>query len=198
MQKMSLARLKMPSLIVRIGNILKKPFLPDRRLYKVGKSLRNAAEDYATVARETAAGLRDSPPRLLTLVVGIGGFTAMWWRNPDMDYYLEEMHAYSNELSQCSELTTNPNAKKYIEHLVLANCQERLLYVSLGVLSLVVERRNEDCANYNVTCRHLQPRWWTFHTSIVDVGVWGRWRVMEKHMVDFDVNEESLRDLRSL
>ena len=147
---------------------------------------------------DAATSLRKRPLRLLSLVVGVVGTTAMWRKNPKMDTYLEEIHAYCNELTQCSELTTNPVAKAYIERLLLANCHGNLSYINLGILSILVEKRkNDDCSNFNVTCHHLQPRWWAFHHSIVDIGVWGKWRILEREMVNFDVNEDSLRDLLS-
>ena len=188
---------RVPGVVRGVVNILKKPFQPERRLYRLGRSLKNAVDDYVVVTKDAATSLRKRPLRLLSLVVGVVGTTAMWRKNPRMDSYLEEMHAYCNELTQCSELTTNPVAKAYIERLLLANCHGNLNYVNLGILSLLVERRrNSECSNYNETCRHLQPRWWNYHRSIVDVGVWGKWRVMEKEMAEFDVNEESLRHLR--
>ena len=195
---MSAARTKIASSLQRVTAILRKPFLPERRLYRLGRSLKNIADDYVIVTKDLATNLRQHPLRLLSLVVAGGTFTAMWRKNPDMDSYLEEILTYSNELSQCSELTRNPAAKEYIERLLLSNCHNLLSYVNLGILSLVVERRrSEDCFNYSMACRHLQPRWWSLHHWIVDVGVWGRWRVIEKEMIDFDVNEESLKDLPS-
>ena len=195
---MSTAKTKVASYLQRLIATLRKPFLPERRLYRWGRSLKNIVDDYATVTKDTATSLRQRPFRLLSLVAGVGTFTAMWRKNPDMDSYLEELLAYSNEISQCSELTRNLAAKRYIERLLLLKCHGLLSYVNLGILSFVVERRKiEDCSNYAVSCRHLQPRWWSLPHWIVDVGVWGKWRVMEKEMVNFDVNEESLKDLIS-
>ena len=54
---------------------------------------------------------------MLMCLTGCGA-SAMWIKNPEMNGFIEEVLDYSNEISQCSELTRNKAAQNYLQNLI--------------------------------------------------------------------------------
>lgn len=153
--------------------------------------MRSMINDYHEVFKETAISLRRKPPRAVALFLMSTGGAYLWSTNPTHATYYDEILQYSNEISQCSIYTRNEGAQDYVGHVIYLNCNSSLKYINLGFLSIMVELpHSRDCANYLETCKELQPRWWRYR--ILDVGVANKWRLLEREMVDFDVNKELL------
>ena len=84
----------------------------------------------------------------------------------------------------------NQISKSHIDRILCLYSDKRLRYVNLGLVAIVMEiPTHPECKNYHNTCVHLQPRWWTFYERIIDVGVYGRWLVIQQKMVDYDIND---------
>lgn len=164
-----------------------------KRLRKWGHPLRAIFEDYAEVTKDLFGGIRQHPLKTLAYCL-IGGFlVAAWRRRPVYDDYINDVLEYANEIAQCRKELRNTHAEGYINRIINLNANGQLRYVSFGVCAVVLQRSySPQCGNYHQTCKHLQPRWWSVHHRVVDVGGWGRWRRLERSMVDFDVNEELL------
>ena len=47
---------------------------------------------------------------------------------------------------------------------------------------------------YEAKCKYIKPHWTEFHKTIIDVGVFGRWRNLEASMKDYDVNPEEWKE----
>ena len=160
-------------------------------LERWSRPLRNAINDYVTVAKDVVKYAKDKPVRFGFTVTGGAGCILMWRRNPDMDDYMSEVIEYSNEISQCSPATRSFEAQKYLERLLLSDSQHSLQYINLGLCSIVMERPvYKYCYNYSEVCPHLQSRWSTFRQRFVDIGFWNKWWFLQQNMIDFDVNEE--------
>ncbi len=168
-------------------------FLKSQQVESWGQPLRVIFLDYLEVGRDVAAGARRRPLKALFYGFLAGLIGASWRRTPDLASFENNVLEYSNELSMCSKPLRNPHAQSYIERLISLKSESHLRYTSLGVCSVVTRRVSvPECCNYHEVCPHLRPRWWTGYNRVVDVGVWGRWLLLERNMLDFDINEEYL------
>ena len=165
----------------------------DGRLERWSRPLRNAFNDYVYVAKDVGVYIKTHPFKFSIMCVAASALAVLWVKNPDINEYREEILCYSNEISQCSEQTRNPDAHKYITNLINMHCTGLLQHVNLGFLTLVLKRPNyRDCLSYPQRCSYLQPKWWEYHNRILDVGFWGQWWALKKRMIDFDINGNDL------
>ena len=162
------------------------------RVSKWGHPLKAILLDYIEVTKDLLIEARQRPLKTVVYLFTGSLVVTTWRKRPNYASYLKEVMEYSNEMGMCNESLINPQAKRYIDNVIMLNADGRLRYVNLGLCGIVIRRSYSPyCANYAETCEYLQPRIWKTFERIVDIGVWGRWVQLEKRMVDFDVNERS-------
>lgn len=162
-----------------------------KKLESWGRPLKLIFEDYRSAIKDTLIHSKDHPFKSTAYVLGIGGVLAAWSQRPDYDSYVSAVVKYSNEICQCVEHSRKPSAYRHITDIIQLQSGHYLRYVNLGVVAIVIKRNySADLKLYNETCGHVQPHWWTVFDRIVDVGFWHEWHVLERKMVDFDVNDE--------
>ena len=160
-----------------------------KKLESWGRPLKLIFGDYKSAIKDTLAHAKEHPVKSTVYLLVIGSALAAWRQRPDYASYISAVVGYSNEISQCNE--RRPSAHNHVTEVIRLQSDRYLQYVNLGVLALIVRRNySADVKLYNETCAHLQPHWWTVFDRIVDVGFWSKWHVLEKKMVDFDVNDE--------
>lgn len=165
------------------------------RVSKWGHPLKAILLDYIEVTKDLLVEAKQRPLKTVIYLVTGSLIVTTWRRRPSYESYLKEVMEYSNEMGMCNESLLNPQAKKYIDRVIMLKADGYLRYVNLGLVGIVVRRNySPNCANYAETCEYLQPRIWRTFERIIDVGVWGRWVQLDKRMVDFDVNEEELNN----
>lgn len=164
-----------------------------RAVGRLGQPLKVILTDYAEVAKDLVLGARKRPIKASLYLISISAFTVTWRKRPDYTSYINDVVDYANELSMCSEVVRRPSAQQYIDTIAKQHADGYLRYINLGLVAIILRRNYSPlCANYHDTCKHLQPRVWTVRKRVVDVGFWGRWRNLDREMVDFDINEEEL------
>ena len=147
--------------------------------------------DYKAVANSAVTYVRERPIKFISQlgIVGLGVYC--WSQKPDMQSYADELFKSSNELLQVSSLVRNKASDTFVRDLITSYNQNRLTCRSVGVFSVILRNDFPDeCDSYDKNCYYVQPRWTKLHERIVDVGILGRWFMLEKAMVDYDVNEE--------
>ena len=162
-----------------------------RRIDKLGQPLMNIARDYRETFADVLKYAKQHPWKTACYAMMCVLFHQAWKRRPDRVSYFDTLVMYSNELSMVASGSRNPRSERYINRLFLRHSEHKLLYVNLGALALIVERRScPDVKSFPETCPQLRQPWWTLYRNIVDVGVWGGWRMIHSEMVDFDINED--------
>lgn len=165
-----------------------------RSVARLGQPLKVILTDYVEVTKDIFKGARRRPLKAALYLSSMAAFTLAWKKRPDYASYVDDVLNYSNELGMCSEAVRKPSAKQYIDTVAQLHEEGSLRYVNLGIVGVVLRRDHcPSCSNYHVTCKHLQPRWWTIGERVVDVGFWGTWRTLEQEMIDFDINDEELQ-----
>lgn len=162
-------------------------------LSKMGQPLRALLSDYADVFKDLFSSCLNRPVKTLVYLSVAGGLSLGCVNRPDMRAYVNDVLEYSNELSMCSAAIRSPKAKRYIDSLITMETDGYLQCVNVGIASLIIRKHHSTyCSNYHKTCPSLQPRSWTVHERVVDIGVWGQWLLLETEMKDYDINSEQL------
>ena len=164
------------------------------RATKWGTPLKNIIFDYAEVIKDIGFDSKKHPVKYLTWCLLGGVIVAFHKKRPDLKSYESEVLEYSNELGLCAASSINLSTKRYIDDVSTLLCDGCITHVNLGICSLIVRRPYSiHCSNYHQVCSHLQSRIWTFHHRVIDIGIWNKWLVLNKTMVDFDVNNEEFK-----
>ena len=160
-----------------------------RKATKWGQPVKNIIYDYVEVSKDVVKDAKSSPVRYLTFCMFGGVLILFQQRCPNLDDYHSEIINYSNEIGLCAITTRNLRSKAHIDDMSTLLADQYLRCINFGVFSVIFQKSsNAHCFNYHQVCGHLQPRLWTFHERVVDVGVWGQWLSLNKIMKDFDVN----------
>lgn len=161
------------------------------RIQQWGQPFRNILLDYYEVSQDIIKSIKTHRVRSAFSLFCFGGVVYSFKQVPDEFSYYGELLDWSNELSLVNEMEQNRVSKSHIDGVLDLYSNQRLRYVNLGLVAIVMEIPSyPECKNYHNTCSHLQPRWWTFYKRIIDVGIYGRWIVIQRKMVDYDINDE--------
>ena len=165
------------------------------RISRWGQPFRDILMDYAEVSKDIIVGFRKRPARSVLWMVCGGTVIAMHEKRPSLRSYRNKVVEYSNELGLCAETARNNQTKSYIDEISTLTSDEYIQYINLGVFSLLIQRsESQKCHNYHSTCSYLQPRIWKIHHRVIDIGVWNQWLLLNRKMVDFDVNESEFME----
>uniref|UniRef100_A0A1Q3FDL1 Mitochondrial import inner membrane translocase subunit Tim29 n=1 Tax=Culex tarsalis TaxID=7177 RepID=A0A1Q3FDL1_CULTA len=160
---------------------------------KWAKYWKNLIIDYKEMIVDTGRTMRQRPVRSGIYLSLLGATYYCGVNNPDERDFIERFRHYGNELSLVHPASQNPEATRHI--LFLQRCYNEGIVrrLSLGVVSFIwVDNYDRAVAVYKAICPYLQPRYMTFHERVVDIGFNNRWWLLERKMVDYDVNEENL------
>ena len=177
--------------VQRLGGRLTLSAKASRRIDKLGQPLVNIARDYRDTFTDLKKHFKEHPWRSACYFAMCILFQQTWKRRPDSASYFDTLVMYSNELSMVATPSRSQRSERYISRLIRQHSMHKLMYVNLGVVALIAERRsNPDVKSFPETCPQLRQPWWTLYRNIVDIGVWGSWWSIHNEMIDFDVNEE--------
>lgn len=173
--------------IVRRASRLQVPV----RIQQWGQPLRNIILDYYEVSQDIVKSIKTHRVRSVFGLFCFGGIIYSSRQVPCENSYYAELLDWSNELSLVNEAEQNQVSKSHIDRVLDLYASNRLHYINLGLVAVVMERpRYPECKSYHHICVHLQPRWWTFYNRIVDIGMYRKWLVIQRKMVDYDINDE--------
>ena len=147
--------------------------------------------DYKAVANSAVVYVRERPIKFISQLglVGLGAYC--WSQRPGMQSYTDELLKSSNELLQVSNLIRSKTSEAFVRDLVTSYYQNQLTCKNFGLFSVILKNDfPNDCDAYDKNCYYMQPRWKKLHERIVDIGMLGRWFMLENAMIDFDVNNE--------
>jgi len=160
------------------------------RVQQWGQPFRNIMLDYYEVFTDIIKSAREHRFRSIVGLIGVGAAVYSNKKVPDELNFQAELLDSANELSLVTETEQNRISKAYVERTLDLYSHKRLKYVNLGLVALIMELpAYPDLKSYQQTCTHLQPRWWTFYQRIIDIGVYGRWVVLQRKMIDYDIND---------
>ena len=173
--------------IIRRASRLRVP----KRIQQWGQPFRNILLDYYEVSKDMVNNIRTHRVRSVLGFLCFGTIVYSSRQVPNECSYYGELLDWSNELSLVSEVEQNKVSKSHINRTLDLYANKRLHYVHLGLVAIVMELPTyPECKNYHYTCAYLQPRWWMFYNRIIDIGMYGKWLVIQRKMIDYDINDE--------
>ena len=117
-----------------------------------------------------------------------------WHTSPTFAQYKDHLLSASNNHALISDAIRSGRSQKAVTELMQCHTQERLQHMGLGLGALIVRLPASASVDmYANTCASLQPRRFNladWKERIVDYGFASRWFALEKHMEDYDVNED--------
>lgn len=160
-----------------------------------GQPLRVILQDYVEVVKDAYKNAKARPIKTLLYALVGGGVVATWKARPDAVSYTDCLLEHCNDFYQCSQIVRNRQTHTYLDNLIRKLSKDQLEYKNFGFFAILLEREHGPvCKNYHVSCKHMRQRWWKKWANVVDVGFWGRWWALDRAMVDYDVNDEELKN----
>lgn len=160
-----------------------------RRAMKWGQPLKNILTDYVEVSKDVFTESKANPAKSIIFVILCGMVSVCVKRCPDFNSFKKELIECSNELGLCPEVIRNDQTKSCIDRITALLNNGCIRHLNLGVFSLMIQRpHSSKCCNYHEVCKHLQPRFYQ-QIEVIDIGVWNKWLILNKTMVNFDVND---------
>ncbi|XP_066586204.1 mitochondrial import inner membrane translocase subunit Tim29 [Prorops nasuta] len=181
----------------RIGEVLenvKSYELPERFkgtfLERWVQYWKNLYIDYKEVAIDVAKESREKPLKAATYITLLGSSYYICKHNPDEDSFREQLLQSSMKVMQVGEAIRNPETSKHVKFLESCYNEGVIRHISLGLFSFIwIDNYDKDLTLYKAVCKYLKPEYLTFHKRIVDIGFLDKWWLLEKKMIDYDINE---------
>lgn len=174
-----------------------------------GLYLKQVANDYKDVARDTAVNCKNYPVKASMYGVTIGSFVALYKTNPDMISYKEIRRLYMNDLILCCSVY-NRKTEYYLNSLTRLENSNQLEIKSLVFFSLIMTKDySSEAQIYEKRCAQLNnPSKFNIFNSvnvvlkflsrIVDVGVCNRWYFLTKNFENYDIDEREWEEKKPL
>jgi len=159
------------------------------RLGKISRYFMNIYDDYRTVAVETWADMRANKTKsvIYGIVLGTSGYLIA--TNPSETHFYKQLMENTNDLLQVGDPIRNMNSDSHMQELYRNWNQGRLRRFTFGVCSVMwVDNFDRDVDLYEAQCKHLKVGWLDWKDKMVDVGIAGRWRLLDRAMFDYDIN----------
>lgn len=132
------------------------------------------------------------PGRTAVVFGLLGGAIYLACSNPNELSFHDQVITSQNDLIELSDDVRNRSSLDHV--LYLNQCfKERTLHrFNLGFLSLLIRLDvNPQNALYAYQCQYLKPSYKSYiQDRLVDVGIAGKWRLLDYYMSDFDVNPD--------
>ncbi|XP_055635104.1 mitochondrial import inner membrane translocase subunit Tim29 [Toxorhynchites rutilus septentrionalis] len=154
---------------------------------------KNLIIDYKEMIKDTAKTMRDRPVRSGIYLTLLGSSYYCCVNNPSETDFVERFRQYRNDLSMVHPSCQNQETANHI--LFLQRCYNEGIVrrISIGVVSFIwLDNYDRGVAIYKAICPYLKPRFVTFHERVIDVGFNNEWLILNKKMVDYDINKENL------
>jgi len=146
--------------------------------------------DYRDVFLETFAEGRAKPGKSFFYLSAISGLFYALATNPGAHSYFQNVTKMDTELSLVAKPIRNPKAEAYLHQIRRLEMKGVLRHTNVAFFSFIWrDNENPEAGIYHAKCKYVKPRWTeVIRERVVDVGVGGRWWVLERNMQDFDVN----------
>ena len=209
---MSFFKNKTKSIANSVSNIFKKkavneagttvantPAKPKFR-QKVVDYVKLVIRDYGEVGRDSIKYMNENPFKSIGYGLTLGSITLFYKNKPTKIDYDDRRRSYLNDMIMCGT-TYNKKSEYYLNELNKLENADLLEYRSYFVFSLILARSfNPDDSTYESHCPQLtDPSKYNifnqfdiflrFISRIVDIGFCRKWYILEKRMLNFDVDD---------
>lgn len=166
--------------------------LPSKKTFKenIINFWTSLLRDYGDVFKEAYEEGKAKPLKSAMYLCLFGAIGYAVWSNPtEADFYNEYLEDRAMIAGLGSPIR-NPKSEEYLLDLGKLMVKGELRYQSLGLFS-VVWKHDEDksVGIFDATCPYVKPILTEFRERFLDIGFAGRWWVLSRSMIEYDVNE---------
>ncbi|XP_078043630.1 mitochondrial import inner membrane translocase subunit Tim29 [Augochlora pura] len=166
-------------------------------LERWGRYWRDVYIDYKDVAENLVKECKERPLKATTYTTLAALCIYLNKYNPDKSSFQEQLLQNTMKLIQVGEPIRNPVSENHVKWLEQCHNEGILRRLNLGILSIMwLDNYDEACSLYKSLCTYLQPQYITFHQRIVDIGILGKWWILEEKMKDYDINELEFNNVK--
>lgn len=148
-------------------------------------------DDYRAVAIDTLEDMKARPIKSSVYISLITTAVALLKTNPGEREFHSRLTEHVTELTLVGDRIRNPKSEATVNQLAQYANDGRLKCYNIGFCTLMcLQSYSSEVNVYSAHCKYTEPHWMEFHKTIIDVGVFGRWRKLEEAMKDFDINPD--------
>ena len=163
-----------------------------RSLKKFNDYLYSMSNEYKHVMASIFTDCREAPVKSTTITTGLGCLFFLYLKNPSYNIFLSQLTAALCDLSSTGTAIRSPRCQQRLEDLSKLHRLQHLNYSSFVLFSILWNSdHNFDLKTYASTCKFVATGWKELisENRIVDIGIAGRWRLIDNTMIDYDINE---------
>lgn len=168
--------------------------IPDRirngRLKRVFDFYANVFDDYYHVAQDVIQDAKDFPRKAVIVGASLSTLFFAYKTNPSHNDFNDQLNQANVELGLVDPVIRNESSYQHVHSLNDVRNQRILRHFNLLFISFMwAQDYPSNCGLYNSQCQYLQPSYLSYITDrIVDVGLFGRWRILDYKLRGYDVN----------
>lgn len=121
--------------------------------------------------------------------LGITTLCYFSYKNPSEEQFHHQLVENMDELLTVGPSIRNPKTNEHFQMLLQQKNCNLLKRFSFGIFSVMwTDNFGNEVDLYEAHCKYLKVGWLDWKDRIVDVGILGRWRNLDKMMIDYDIN----------
>lgn len=129
------------------------------------------------------------------MLLGLAAGYYCFKNNPDECSYREDLLTNEMKLSQVGRSMRNPESIKHVTLMKDCINTNTLRRFSLGIFSIMwIDNSSNNCKSYKCTCNYLKPQIINLHERIADVGFINKWWILDRKMIDYDINNDEFNN----
>lgn len=168
-------------------------------MYLSVKYFKNIYGEYKSVAIDTKTDMKAHPYKASAYLSAIGLGLGLIWSNPSSDDFSNRLKENMNELMTVGEPIRNPLCDSHMQEMANYCNAGVLKRFTIGFFSLMwVDNYGEGVDLFEAQCKYLKIGWLEWRHRVVDVGVLGRWWVLDDRMKDYDINPQEWAHLETI
>uniref|UniRef100_UPI00358DDCB1 mitochondrial import inner membrane translocase subunit Tim29 isoform X2 n=1 Tax=Myxine glutinosa TaxID=7769 RepID=UPI00358DDCB1 len=157
---------------------------------RIGVWCRNIWQDYLEAGLDILRGMRDRPVQATAYGVVAAAVATSIHKSPGMDSFEVALTDAANDLLTVPEAIRNLHADNHVQMLLRLQANGRLRLLSLGFCTFLYEAPHDSaCCSFESACAYMKPRWRDFPQRLRDVGFLGRWWLLDRNVVNSDIND---------
>lgn len=167
--------------------------IPDRirngRFKTVFDFYSNLFGDYYHVSQDVIQDAKDFPFKASIIGCSLASLFVAYKTAPTENDFYEQLNSCNDEMGLVDASVRNNSSYQHLYFLNEVRNQRVLRCINFTFLSLMlINDYPKDCGHYYSQCTYLKPIYRSYvRDRIVDVGIFGRWRIIDHRVKDFDI-----------
>jgi hypothetical protein len=182
------------SLSIRLRVLLSSIRIPVKirngRMKRVFDFYETILDDYYNVAKDVIRDAKDRPIKAAIVTSGIVTAAVAYKTNPDERCFTDQIISYVHDMGMVDPSVRHKPAYDHVHEMYTIWNQRRMRRLNLIFFSLMwQDDHTPDSGHYLSQCSYLKPSIASFFRDrVVDIGAFGRWRMLDHKLIDYDVN----------